>query len=61
MDNTQKKYKALEVVEISTGKVVHIVQLGDGLGVSERRMERTMSGMLNNLNCDEYFVREVAL
>lgn len=45
----------MEVVELSTGKVIHRV---DVTSKSERERERVLMGMLRNMDTDRYSVRE---
>lgn len=48
--------KMLEVVEIETGLVVKTIQVAGG----DRAVEKTMMGLLRNMNRAKFFVREVA-
>jgi hypothetical protein len=50
--NEQKR--ALEVVEIATGKVVHSVQVFG----SDRQVEKVERGLLRNMDTDKFFVRD---
>jgi len=49
------KIKALEVVEISSDKVVDTIEIKP----PREDVERTMMGLLRNMNTEAFFVREV--
>ena len=49
-----KQKRALEVVEIATGKVVHSVQVSG----SDRQVEKVERGLLRNMDTDKFFVRD---
>lgn len=55
-ETTQTQGPRLEVVEMDTDKVVHVVPLK---ATDDRYVERVMSGLLRNMDTDRYFVREV--
>lgn len=46
----------LEVVELETNRVVHVVPLKH---TDDRYVERVMMGMLRNMDTDRFCVREV--
>ena len=46
----------IDVVELTSGKVTHSVQLHS---TSERTVERVMLGMLRNLDTEKYVLQEV--
>lgn len=50
-----KKTSKLQVVELTTGKVVHEVDVS---GKGESSIERVMSGMLINMDTDRYCIQE---
>ena len=51
---SNEEYKAyLRVRRFDTREVIHSVGLSD---LTDRYVERVMSGMLHNMNTDEYFV-----
>jgi len=52
---SEKKTKALEVVEIKTGKTVRTIPVSG----TERMIERTLMGLLRNMDTERFFVREV--
>lgn len=49
------KKRELRVVEITTGKIVHRVELSDP---SDRYAERVMAGLMRNMNLDVYSVED---
>ncbi len=53
----EEKIKALEVVKHATNKVVATIKINP----PRVNVERTMMGLLRNMNTDDYFVREVGV
>ncbi len=49
------KIRAIEVVEISSDKVVDIIEINP----PREDVERTLMGLLRNMNTEAFFVREV--
>lgn len=54
----QQTGRRLEVVELGTNRVVHVVAVR--ADATERHIEQAMAGMLAHLNLHRYYVREVA-
>jgi hypothetical protein len=48
--------KELQIVHLESGEVVETIDVSDQ---SERDVERVLSGLLINMNTDEYAVNEV--
>jgi hypothetical protein len=55
-DVTVNKKRCVQVIEIATGKVVHEVDVRD---MSDRQIERVMSGMLINMDTERFHLKEV--
>ena len=53
------KIKAIEVVEMTTDKVIHTITINPPTEEDSRRLEQVMSGLLMNMDTDRYFAREV--
>jgi hypothetical protein len=47
--------KYIEVIELATGKAVHQVEV---TGKSERCIDKTLAGMLRNLDRENFCLRE---
>ena len=49
------KIKAIEVVEISTNEVIDTIEINP----PRKNVEKTLMGLLRNMDTDRYFAREV--
>ncbi len=53
------KIKAVEIVEMSTDKVIDTIDLNPPVDEDSSRLDRVIGGLLINMDTDRYFVREV--
>ena len=53
------KVKAIEVVEMTTSKVIDTIPINPPVEDDSRRLEQVMGGLLINMDTDRYFAREV--
>jgi translation elongation factor P/translation initiation factor 5A len=49
----------VEIVEINSGEVVHVVEVKGASSVDDRKVERVEAGLLRNANTEAYFIRTI--